>query len=172
MGLDDKPGRRKVGVLLANMGRECVKIYDAFEWAPEIVADEKHGIAGKAAEDRHGLDTVFAKFDGHFGVHNYRNIKRQEFLNTRRGNMSIMDYISELKTKAEHCQYGEQKDGLICDMVINGVNDKKCSEKLMEIPADSLTIDRVVQVCRQVELTSAHLKTLTETPNVETFRLF
>lgn len=165
-GLDDKPGRRKVGVLLANMGRECVKIYDAFEWAPEIVADEPHGIVGKPAEDRYDLDTVFAKFDRHFGVHNYRNIKRQEFLNTKRGSMSIMDFISELKRKAEHCQYGEQKEGLICDMVINGVKDKKCSEKLMEIPADQLNIDRVVQVCRQVELTTAHLKTLEENPNV------
>ncbi|KAH3768504.1 hypothetical protein DPMN_169717 [Dreissena polymorpha] len=27
LGLDEKPGRRKVDVLLANMGRECVKFY-------------------------------------------------------------------------------------------------------------------------------------------------
>ena len=166
LGLDDKPGRRKVGVLLANMGRECVKIYDAFEWAPAVEADEEHGIVGRPAEDKYDLDTVFRKFDGHFGVHNYRNIKRQEFLNTKRGNMSIMDYIAELKRKAEHCQYGEQKEGLICDMIINGVNDKKCSEKLMELPADQLNIDRVMQICRQVELTTAHLKTLEESPAV------
>ena len=165
LGLDDKPGRRKVGVLLSNMGRDCVKIYDAFEWAPAVLADEDHGIEARDAEDKYDLATVFAKFDRHFGVHNYRNIKRQEFLNTRRGNLSIMDYISELKRKAEHCQYGDQKEGLICDMIINGINDKKCSEKLMELPASELKLEKVIQVCRQVELTTSHLKTL-ESPEV------
>ena len=62
-----------------------------------------------------------------------------------------MDYISELKRKAEFCEYGEQKEGLICDMIINGVSDRKCSEKLMEIPAADLNLDRVIQTCRQVE---------------------
>lgn len=47
-----------------------------------------------------------------------------------------MDIIAELKRKAEHCQYEEQKEGFICDIVINGVNDPKCSEKFMEIPDD------------------------------------
>lgn len=45
-------------------------------------------------------------------------------------------------------------------MIINGINDKKCSEKLMEFPADQLTLDKVISTCRQVELTSAHLKSL------------
>ena len=44
LGLDDKPGKRKVGVLLANMGQEAIKIYDSFTWAPEVEADEQAGI--------------------------------------------------------------------------------------------------------------------------------
>lgn len=70
-----------------------------------------------------------------------------------------MNYISELKRKAELCEYGQQKEGLICDMIINVVNDMKFSQKLMEIPAGELTLDKVIQTCRQVELTNAHLKT-------------
>lgn len=105
-------------------------------------------------------------FDRHYGVHNYRNIKRQECLNTKRGNKTIMDYISELKKKAEFCEYGDQREVFICDMIINGVNDRKCTEKLMEISAAELTLDKVIQTCRQVELTKAHLDTLTENPTV------
>ncbi|KAH3820844.1 hypothetical protein DPMN_122593 [Dreissena polymorpha] len=52
LGLHDKPGRRKVGVLLSNMGRECVKIYHSFIWMPEVLADEDNGIAHRPAEDR------------------------------------------------------------------------------------------------------------------------
>ena len=43
LGLHDKPGRRKVGVLLANMGRDSIKIYDSFTW--------KEAEEGSPAED-------------------------------------------------------------------------------------------------------------------------
>lgn len=35
LGLDEKLGKRKEGLKLANMGREAVKIYDSFIWAPQ-----------------------------------------------------------------------------------------------------------------------------------------
>ena len=140
------------------MGRESVKIYDSFEFAPSVEANEEAGILAQAAEDRYDFETFFKKFDRHFGVHNCRNIKGQEFLNSKWQNLSIIDYISEIKRKAEHCQYGDQKEGFICDMIINGINDAKCTEKLMEIPSDHLSLDRVIQVYRQVELTNLHLK--------------
>lgn len=160
IGLHDKPGRRKVGMLLSSMGREAIRIYDSFAWTQAVPADEENDIVAVEGEDQHNLDHVFAKFDRHFGVHYYRNIKRQEFLNTKRANSTIMDFIADLRRKAERCEYGTQKESLICDMIINGVNDSKCSEKLMEIPTDALTLEKVMQTCRQVELTAAHLKTL------------
>ena len=153
LGLHDATGRRKVGILLSNMGREAVQIYDSFEWAGE-------------GADRYDIDAVLRNFDRHYGVHSIRNVKRQEFLNTKRGNMSIMDYIATLKRKAEHCHYGDQKEGFICDMIINGLNDSKCSEKLMDLPAGDLKLEKVIEICRNVELTTAHLKTLTETATV------
>ncbi|KAH3719895.1 hypothetical protein DPMN_062779 [Dreissena polymorpha] len=107
------------------MGRECVEIYDSFVWMPEVLADEDNGIANRPAEDRYYLDTVLTKFDHHFDVHNFRNIKRQEFLNSKRGQLSVMDYIEELQRKAEYCQYIAQKDGFICDMIINGDKRQK-----------------------------------------------
>ena len=166
-GIDDKPGKRKVGKLLKCMGIDCIKIYDTFEWAPAIpavAADEDHGIVARdaiPAEDKHNLDHVFKKFDHHWGVHRYRTIKRQEFLDTKRGEeQSIMDFIAELKRKAEHCDYGEKKEGFICDKVINGVKDTRCSERLLELSDDELTLNRVIEICRQTELTKAHMKTI------------
>ena len=133
-------------MLLANMGREAVKIYYSFTWAPEVETNEDNNIAGQPGEDLYDLATVFRKFDRFFGVHNYRNIK---FLNTKRGKNTIMDYISELKRKAEFCEYNEQKEGLICDMIIKSVRDRKCSEKLMEIrAADSIWTEKFRHVVR------------------------
>ena len=71
-----------------------------------------------------------------------------------------MDFVADLKRKAENCDYGDKRDGFICDKVIHGVNDERCSEQLLDLPDHELTLDRVLQICRQSELTKAHLKTL------------
>ena len=169
IGLHEAPGRRQVGQLLKHMGSDHIKTYDAFTWAPPIPAveaDDAAGIEAQAAidgEDQYDLQTVFAKFDAHFGVHRYRSIKRQEFLGCRRKiehKQSIMSFISELKQKACHCDYGDKEESFIVDMVINKVHDIKCTERLMELPDDELTLQNVVRVCRQVELTQAHLVAL------------
>ncbi|KAH3889926.1 hypothetical protein DPMN_013993 [Dreissena polymorpha] len=69
------------------MGRECVKIFFSFAWAPALVADQDAGMVALPAEDKYDLATVFAKFDSYLGIFNYRNIKRHEFFNTKRGNL-------------------------------------------------------------------------------------
>lgn len=58
LGLDEKPGKRKVGVLWANMGREAINIYDSFTWAPEVEANEDAGISGCSG----GEQTWFKQF--------------------------------------------------------------------------------------------------------------
>ena len=73
-------------MLLAKMGHEAIKIYDAFTLTAPIQADA--GTEAREAEDKLNLETVFGKFDKHFGVHIYRNIKEQELLNTKRGENS------------------------------------------------------------------------------------
>lgn len=151
--------------MLANIGRDAVKIYDSFTWAPQIEYDRDNNIEAQPGENKHDLQTVFSKFDRYYGVHNSRNIKRQEFLKIRRRKNTIMDYISELKHKVEFLDYVKQK--LICDMIINRVYNIKCLQKLMENLAGKLTMDKVIQTCRQAELTNVHLKTLdAENPSV------
>ena len=108
-GLDDKPGKQKVGNLLKCMGIEAIKIYDTFEWAPAkpaVAANPANGqeaTAAISAENKHDLGNVFKKFDHHWGVQRYRSIKRQEFLDTKRKpNQGIMDFVADLKRKAEN----------------------------------------------------------------------
>ena len=69
-----------------------------------------------------------------------------------------MEFIAELKRKADYCDFGDRKESLICDKVINGIRDQRCAERLLDIPDSELTLDRVIQVCRQCELTQMHMK--------------
>lgn len=63
------------------------------------------------------MNAVFRMIERHYGAHNNRSIKRQQFLNRKCNNKTIMDYISELK-KAEICEYGDQREEIICGMII------------------------------------------------------
>ena len=134
-------------------GDRCYQDIRSFEWAPgtpAVAADEatgQHARPATPAESKHDLDQVFKKFDHHLGVQRYRSIKRQEFLDTKRKpNQGIMDLVAKLKLKAEHCDYG--------------VDDERCSERLLDLPDHELTLHRVSQICRQAELMKAHLKTI------------
>lgn len=44
-------------------------------------------------------------FDRHYGAHDKRNMERQQFLNAKRDNKTII----ELK---EICEYGDQREGI------------------------------------------------------------
>ena len=165
-GLHDKPGRRTVGKLLECMGRDAIKLYDTFAWAAAVDAVDADvdrqiaAVVAKPAEDKYCLDTVFTKFDEQFGVHQFRAIKRQEFLDTTRGKMSIMKFIATLKDRAKYCDYGDKQDGFIVDMIINRVKDGKISERLIELNEDERTLNKAITICRQTELTSSHLKNI------------
>ena len=166
-GLYDAPGRRKVGQLLSHMSAEHVSAYDSFIWAeriPEVKANPGQGIEAAAeipGEDKYNLETVFKKFDQHFGVHKYRSVKRQDFLSTtRQPGQTIMSFIAVLKAKAKHCDYGQLEESIIVDMIINKINDPKCTERLMELNDEQLSLSNVTRLCRQLELTRAHVKSL------------
>ncbi|KAH3696992.1 hypothetical protein DPMN_084476 [Dreissena polymorpha] len=81
--------RRRVGVLLSNMGKECVRICDSFALTPEVAADEEAAIAAQPRKNT--IQMFFEKFE----VRNYRNIKRQGIFQQKRGNLGINDYIAK-----------------------------------------------------------------------------
>ena len=173
-GLDDKPGKRKVNNLIKCMGKDCIDIYDGFEWEPARVAveaDVGNGIAAVAArpaEDKNDLAVVKKKFDIYFGVQRYRARKRQEFLDTQRKKDSngklenIMRFVTDLKKKAEFCDYGDMKEEFIVDKLINGCKDSELSKTLISLPDDDLTLPKAISVCRQHEMTSSHVKKIEE----------
>jgi len=175
-GLHAAEGRRKVANLLECMGGDHFATYDTFDFAPAIPAIAANAeadppivaVAEIPGEDRYDLTTVFQKFDDHFGVHRYRVIKRQQFLNcNRKPNQSVQAYIVELKQIARQCDYGDKEEGIVLDMVINKVNNKKISERLMEQMDKHMSLDTASRICRQVELTDAHVNALDSTKSEE-----
>ena len=56
------------------------------------------------------------------------------------------------------------------DMLINKCRDEKCTEKLIELRHQQLTLNNAIRICKQVELKQSHLKTLSEKTEEEQVR--
>eukprot|EP00918_Siedleckia_nematoides_P091262 GHVU01200501.1.p1 GENE.GHVU01200501.1~~GHVU01200501.1.p1 ORF type:complete len:147 (+),score=11.25 GHVU01200501.1:591-1031(+) len=66
-----------------------------------------------------------------------------------------MDFVAVLKQKADLCDFGDMKNSFICDKIIHGVRDVKCSERLLDLRDDELSLEKVIAICRQTEMTKA-----------------
>jgi hypothetical protein len=62
---------------------------------------------------------------------------------------TIDDYVTELKTLSQHCEFGELKDSLIRDKIVIGVNDIKLRERLLKNL--DLSLETAIQICRAAE---------------------
>ena len=62
---------------------------------------------------------------------------------------NIDDFVTELKSRAAHCEFQTLKDSLIKDKLVVGVNDKKVQELLLR--EDYLDLEKAIQICRAAE---------------------
>ena len=63
--------------------------------------------------------------------------------------MSPKKNVTELRSRAEHCSFGDLKSSLIRDKIVTGVHDKKVQEGLLREP--DLSLKQAIQICRAVE---------------------
>ena len=78
--------------------------------------------------------------------------------NTRnqRDDENIDQYVTDLKKKAQTCEFHDLKDGLIRDRVVCGIRcDKTCSRLLKE---PDLTLQKAIDICRANEATTLQMK--------------
>ena len=67
-------------------------------------------------------------------------------------------YVTDLKTKAQTCEFAELKDSLIRDRVVCGIICDKTRAKLLK--ESELTLQKALDICRANEATTSQLKTL------------
>ena len=90
-----------------------------------------------------------------------KNVTWQRHLfNTRnqRSDESFDQYLTDLKTKAQSCEFNDLKDSLIRDRIVCGIICDKTRSRLLREP--DLTLQRAVEICRTNELTTTQMKSL------------
>ena len=87
---------------------------------------------------------------------------------------TIDQYVTDLKTKAQTCEFKELKDSLIRDRIVCGIRCDKTRSRLLREP--DLMLQKAVNICRASETTLSQMKSFTndqtvDLPAIHTIRL-
>ena len=152
-GLDERSGKRNVNMMLHCMGKDCVQIYDSFDFSngPDDPEERRKG---------EELDLVIASFDEYFGQKKRLRQIRLEFnrLKQQDGD-TVLTFVNRLRQKARECDYGDSADERVLDRLCDGLS-VKITERLCEADygETELTLDKAIEICKTMEMTEEHLR--------------
>jgi hypothetical protein len=72
---------------------------------------------------------------------------------------TIDQFITELKTRAMSCEFGDQTDSMIRDRIVFGVSDIRLKERLLR-DSSELTLEKAASLCGAAEENAKQLKEL------------
>ena len=101
-------------------------------------------------ESRKKYDDVLAKFDAHFRVRKNIIFERARFnRRIQEEDESVDQFITNLYSLADNCEFGNMKDELIRDRLVVGIRDVTLSERLQT--DEALTLEKAKKLARQRE---------------------
>ena len=109
---DKKDDKVKTSTLLTCIGQRSREVYYNFTFDDPA--------------DAMKYETVIEKFDSHFCTKSNITFLRFKFFNVKQQeNQPVDDFINELRTKAQECEFLELTESLIRDRTVCGINNYK-----------------------------------------------
>ena len=145
-GLAGESEARQVDTLLYCMGEEAEDVLTS---------------TNISAEDREKYDKVIEHFESHFKVRRNVIFERARFnRRCQKEGETAEQYITELYSVIEFCEYGNLKEEMLRDRLVVGIRDLALSEKMQTDP--KLTLESAKTLVRQKEAAKDHRKELHE----------
>ncbi|UYV77008.1 hypothetical protein LAZ67_14002803 [Cordylochernes scorpioides] len=145
-----KPDKLKVAILLNFIGEEALEVFNTFH----LKEDE--------AEN---FDFVINKFDDFCEPKKNVIFERFKFFSaTQKDGESIDSFITELKGLSTSCEFESQKDSLIRDRIVYGIQDKALQERLLREP--NLTLLKAIEMCKTDEISKQQIKIMQNNQNI------
>ena len=143
-----KPEKQRVAIFLHLVGEEGLEIYNTFSLS---TVEQK-------------LDIIFKKFEDYCNPRRNITFERHKFFTcVQEPTESIDQYVTELRTKASTCEFGELCESLIRDRIVCGIVCDTMREKLLQEPV--LSLQKTIDMCRTSEFSKRQTKSITEESN-------
>lgn len=151
--LSDKAAVTQVAILLHSMGFDAVEIHETFTYGTD--------------EDKTDIEVVLRKFDDYCIPRENSVYERYKFWSRdQKEGESIDQWVTDLRTRASTCNFGDQQELLLRDKMVFGVRDERIKERLLR--ETDLTLGKALSICRASEVSKAQLQTMSTSGNPET----
>lgn len=131
----DMGAEEQIANLLLLMGSDSVPIFNQFTFNEEVEGQKRT------------LDNVIAMFDRHFEPVKNVIFERVKFNSIKQGTQSIHQFITQLQSQADNCDYGDMREEMIRDRIVVGVSDDKLREYLIDV--EDLDLARCIRKSKQ-----------------------
>ena len=124
-------------------GPEALEVYNTFTWDND--------------DDKSKVDEISEKFDQYCNPRKSITWECHKFnMRNQQPGETIDQYVIDLKTKPQTCEFAQLKDSLIRDRIVcNIICNKTCARLLKE---GELTLQAALNICRANEATLSKLK--------------
>lgn len=132
---DAAEDRRKIAFLETYIGESGLELIDSFNLN---------------RVDRGKYDLILGKLEEFCNRRNNIVMERFEFLRTcQKEDESFDDFLSNLKLKISSCEYGDEEDSILRDLIIFGLRDIDIQESLLGQP--NITLKETVKYIKAAE---------------------
>ncbi|KAI8480674.1 hypothetical protein Bbelb_415670 [Branchiostoma belcheri] len=146
---DDAAKKRKT--LLYLIGENARKVYGTFT----IVNAQNAAVA----EADRTVEQIVAAFETYCNPKKNETVERYKFFTRSQSNGETFDeYITDLKTLAAECGFGEIRESLIRDRILIGILDGKVRERLLR--ESNLSLEKCAEICRAAEVSKQSIQTM------------
>lgn len=104
------------------------------------------------SEQKEVSTNIFTVFETHMIQKPNKWVERLEFSSMRQNEDTVDDYLVRLKTKADRCDFGNNKDERILEQIIKGL--RSADERRNLIAKPDLTLKSAIESIRAYEITT------------------
>lgn len=132
--------KQKVSLLLYQMGKAYMKVYNNFEFEDDTM--------------KNNFSAVCEQFTNYFEPRKLTKSYITKFQARRQHeNETISEYITELKRLSKLCDFGEKESEMVCVQISNGVRSEILRKKLWD---EDLGLQDVIKKCQAYEMRQEH----------------
>ena len=148
IGLDEASDMRKISLFLNVAGAEAQRIFGTFTFV-------------EGTDDPKKYADVINKFTNFCMPKKNLVYERYVFnICVQKEGQNMDSYVTELRHKAQTCDYGELKDSLIRDRIVVGINSTQLKEKMLQ--DKDLSLDSAISRCKSAEMTQRQMQVIQE----------
>ena len=116
-GLDAKPDKQKVALLLHVAKKPAIDVYNTFTFA---------------GAEENTYASVLHKFDAYCNPKTNETYERYIFyIRNQQQGESVEQFVTDLKLKAKTCAFGDMTDSMIRDRIVLGIASQRVRERLL-----------------------------------------